>query len=570
MEELQLQSGDSADTLSHLLKLAEQVRSYLLKRERTAPTLLLEQLNQLIRGLKELQVNRTPTFHASENLVALAGISQIINSTLQLNEVLRIAMDMIIRLTNAERGFLMLRGADGNLVTRVARNWSQESIAPEDFAISRTVIARVLERGQPLLTTDAQEDPRFLGRQSVMAYQLRSILCVPLKLKDQIIGVIYADNRMHTGIFTESARELLTAFANQTAVAIENARLFESVRSALAETTELKALMDNVFESIASGVITTDEHNRITLSNRAAQEIIGQPADWLKGRAIEQVFPSFGESLKQYIHMVCKTNANIIGVEVEVTLPGRPPANLSLNLSPLNRAIQGAPGVAIVLEDLTEKRRLQSQRRLFERMVSPAVIEQIDPEQLSVGGRRAHITTLFADIRDFTHFSEAHDPELLVSVLNRYLAAAAQAVLAHQGTIDKFLGDAVMAWFNAPIPQPDHALHAVKAALEMQAAVRRLHEALPEEHHLSLAVGIHYGDAVLGLVGTEERLDYTAIGDSVNTAKRIQENAGPGQILISADVLKQIGEGLRVRPVASIPLKGKSQPMQVYEVLGLA
>jgi PAS domain S-box-containing protein len=353
-------------------------------------------------------------------------------------------------------------------------------------------------------------------------------------------------------------------------VAIENARLFESVRSALAETTELKALMDNVFESIASGVITTDEHNRITMSNRAAQEIIGQPADWLKGRAIEQVFPSFGDSLKQYIHMVCKTNANIIGVEVEVTLPGRPPANLSLNLSPLNRAIQGAPGVAIVLEDLTEKRRLQSQRRLFERMVSPAVIEQIDPEQLSVGGRRAHITTLFADIRDFTHFSEAHDPELLVSVLNRYLAAAAQAVLAHQGTIDKFLGDAVMAWFNAPIPQPDHALHAVKAALEMQAAVRQLHDALPEEHHLSLAVGIHYGDAVLGLVGTEERLDYTAIGDSVNTAKRIQENAAPGQILISADVLKQIGEGLRVRPVASIPLKGKSQPMQVYEVLGLA
>jgi class 3 adenylate cyclase len=143
-------------------------------------------------------------------------------------------------------------------------------------------------------------------------------------------------------------------------------------------------------------------------------------------------------------------------------------------------------------------------------------------------------------------------------------------VLAHQGTIDKFLGDAVMAWFNAPLPQHDHALRAVQAALDMQASIERLHDSLPGEHQLSLAVGIHYGDAVLGLVGTEERLDYTAIGDSVNTAKRIQENAAPGQILISAHVLEQIGEAVRVRPVASIPLKGKSQPIQVYEVLGLA
>ena len=570
MQESQIPEAVPPDTrLSHLLKLAEQVRSYLLKRERTAPTALLEQLSQLTHGLKDLIANQPPAVHASDNLVALAGISQIINSTLHLNEVLRIAMDMIVRLTNAERGFLMLREPDGRLAIRVARNWSQESIDPADFAISRTVVSRVLEQGQPVLTTDAQEDPRFLGHQSVMAYQLRSILCVPLKLKNQIIGVIYADNRVHSGIFTESARDLLTAFANQTAVAIENARLFESVRAALAEATELKELMDNVFESIASGVITTDDKNRITMSNRAAQEITGQPAEWMRDRAIDEVFPSFGEALTQHIQTVWKTQANIIGVELEANLPGRPTATLSLNLSPLNSADHTPQGVTIVLDDLTEKRRLQSQRRLFERMVSPAVIDQIDPDQLSIGGRRSRITTLFADIRGFTQFSEGQDPVELVSVLNRYLAVAAQAVLTHRGTIDKFLGDAVMAWFNAPVPQHDHALHAVMAALEMQAAVSRLHKSLPGEQQLSVAVGIHYGEAVLGLVGIEERLDYTAIGDSVNTAKRIQEHAASGQILISARVLEQIGSAVHVQAVTPIQPKGKSQSIEVYEVLGL-
>jgi adenylate cyclase len=157
----------------------------------------------------------------------------------------------------------------------------------------------------------------------------------------------------------------------------------------------------------------------------------------------------------------------------------------------------------------------------------------------------------------------------LVAVLNRYLAAAADAVLAHEGTVDKFLGDAVMAWYNAPLPQPDHTLRAVKSAMAIRDAVAALHAEMPEDAHLDFGVGIHYGEAVLGWIGTEKRLEYTAISDSVNTTKRIQENCAKNQILISREAYERVKDEIDTKPFVSLSVKGKTQPLAVYEVLGL-
>jgi adenylate cyclase len=503
------------------------------------------------------------------NLLALTDISQVVNSSLELDEVLCIVMDTIVRLTGAERGFLMLHNEQGDLAIRVARNWEHESIDPSEYAISRTIVNRVVALGNAVLTTNAQEDPRFGNQESIILQGLRSILCAPLKVKGTLIGEIYADNRIRSGIFTERERNLLAAFANQAAVAIENARLFESVKHTLAEVTTLKGLMDNVFASITSGVITADNQNRITLCNRAAQAILGHSQINLVGQCLPEALPFMAGELIQKVDHVRMTGQNVVGLEFDGSLPGRGPIALSLDISPLKDAAHTTQGVAIVLDDLTDKKHLEGQRRLFERMVSPAVIDQLDPDKLQLGGKRSEITALFVDIRGFTHFSEQLAPENLVSVLNRYLAVFAEAVLAQEGTIDKFMGDAVMAWFNAPIPQPDHTLRAVRAALGIRAAVQRLQNQLPPEYRLSFGAGIHYGEAVLGLVGTEKRLEYTAIGDSVNTAKRIQENAGAWQILISASAFHFVAGRVNVRPAEPVVAKGKRQPVEVYEIIGM-
>ena len=526
-------------------------------------------INNLETLLGQLSTKMEAFETEHSNLLALAGIGQVVNSTLELDSVLQIVMDTIIRLSRAERGFLMLRDERGEMTTRIARNWEQEFINPNEFAVSRTIIQKVIEVGEPILTTNAQEDPRFGGQESIVAFNLRSILCVPLKVKDDLIGVIYADNRIRSGIFSENERDLLTAFANQAAVAIENARLFSSLKHTLAEVTELKNLMDNIFASIASGVITADVKDQITLCNRAAEAILGYTALEIIGHPLNEVLPVVSRDIAQYLVSVRNTDEPIVGLEISHILPKRGSVDWRLNLSPLKDANQATQGVAIVLDDMTERKRLEAQRRLFERMVSPAVIEQLNPDSLQLGGTRADITVLFADIRGFTTYSEKLSPEQLVSVLNRYLAAMAEAVLSQEGTIDKFLGDAIMAWFNAPIPQKDHTLRAVKAALLLRETVEGLYKELPKDSHLAFGVGIHYGDAVLGLIGTDRRLEYTAISDSVNTAKRIQENSGQNQILISKVAYERIKNEIEVRHHADMTVKGKSQPVEVYEVLGL-
>lgn len=547
-------------------KLTGQMRTSLQTVRNSLPPNTLEGLSNLESMLFRVSKQVNLIEEERTKLLALATTSQAVNSSLELDEVLQLVMDTIVRLTEAERGFLMLRDMQGEMITHVARNWEQESINPNEFAISRTIIQRVIDSGTPVLTTNAQEDPRFGGQESIVAYNLRSIVCVPLKAKTELIGVIYADNRIRSGIFKESDKELLTIFADQAAIAIENARLFASVRRTLAEVTELKNLMDNIFASIASGVLTADVQDQITLCNRAAESILGKSNANLVGQSLDEAFPL---ELQAHLASVRDTDKPVMGLQITHNHPQRGAQDWRLNLSPLKDANQITQGVAIVVDDMTEHNKLEAQRRLLERMVSPAVLDQINPDSLQIGGQLREITVLFADIRGFTSFSEKQTPAELVAVLNRYLAAGADAVLAQEGTVDKFLGDAVMAWFNAPLPQPDHSLRAVRAALALKSAVEALHAELPPEAHLSFGVGIHYGEAVLGWIGTEKRLEYTAIGDSVNTAKRIQENAAKDQILISKEAYERVKDQVNAKPFSPLQAKGKSKPVEVYEVFGM-
>ncbi len=557
------------DQLLTLGKQAGKIRAELEAAKLKLPKNTADDLHYLEITLAHISEKIEAFQHEHSNMLALANIGQVVNSSLELDEVLRIVMDNIVRLTKAERGFLMLRNDQGEMVTSMGRNWEMESINSSELTVSRSVVGRVIETGEPLITTNAQEDQRFMGQESIVAFNLRSILCVPLKVKNDLIGVIYADNRIRTGIFAESERNLLVAFANQAAVAIENARLFSSLKHTLEEVTGLKNLMDNIFASIASGVITANIQNQITLTNRAAETILGSTSGDIIGHLLNETLASVSKELEPHLTEVRETDKAIADLEISHYSPTRGNVDWRFNLSPLKDAGQKTQGVAIVLDDLTERKKLEAQRRLFERMVSPAVIEQLDPNSLQLGGKRIDITALFADIRGFTTFSESQEPEQLVKILNRYLAAMADAVLAQEGTIDKFMGDAIMAWFNAPIPQPDHTLRAVKTALIIRESIENLYKELPADSHLYFGVGIHCGDAVLGLIGTEKRLEYTAISDSVNTAKRIQENSARNQILISRIAYERVKNDVIAKPHAEMNLKGKTQPLAVYEILGL-
>lgn len=182
-----------------------------------------------------------------DELKALIGIGSVINSSLGRKRVLEKVMDSLINLMQAERGFLILRDpVSGKLKPETSRGIDHVNLDAEAFKVSGTIIRKVAETGVPILTTNAQQDPRFGGQESIIAFNLRSILCAPLKLKDKLIGVLYVDNRVHTGIFQENDLALITAFADQAAVAINNADLFESLK-----TTNLQLEAANIELGIA-------------------------------------------------------------------------------------------------------------------------------------------------------------------------------------------------------------------------------------------------------------------------------------------------------------------------------
>ena len=225
-------------TVDEIAELSRMVEAMIRQSGSTLPKNVLHALNQLNAELITVQEKVGTLEEQWGGLRALAEIGYVVNSSLEVRTVLSEVMDKFIQLTGAQRAFLMLQDDQGKLYTVVGRNWKLESLKPGEYEISRTVVDRVVQEEEAILTTNAQEDPRFDGIQSVVAYSLRSILCVPLIVKDEFIGVIYADNRVREGIFTENHRFLLSAFANQAAAALENAQLFNDLSMSYEQTLE--------------------------------------------------------------------------------------------------------------------------------------------------------------------------------------------------------------------------------------------------------------------------------------------------------------------------------------------
>lgn len=188
---------------------------------------VIQDITRVSKSLVDLEQKISDHLQVKQSqLAALMGVGQAINSSLGQERVLEQVIDAVIKLMRAERGFLMLQDSNGKLQFKIARGMSNVNLANDEYKLSMTIVHKVEKTGEVIMTTNAQEDPRFENQRSVFAYKLRSILCVPLKIKNELTGVIYVDNQVHTGMFGDEDKELIRAFADQAAVAIDNAQLF--------------------------------------------------------------------------------------------------------------------------------------------------------------------------------------------------------------------------------------------------------------------------------------------------------------------------------------------------------
>ena len=306
----------------------------------------------------------------SVDLKALLEISKAVNSTRYLDDILNVVMKHAIELLQAERGFLMLLDDDGQLQFRTEINLESETLPAEDFKISNSIANEVVKSGNPAFVSDAQADERFAKQESILELHLRSIMCVPLKIKDRIIGVVYLDNSSDAKIFLQSDLYLFELFAEQAAIAIENAKLYDSV-------LKLKRYNENVVNTSPIGIIVVDTDLNVTTLNSAAAMILGHsgikpmkydprsaPIPFVslwpqKSRkhwqsVIEEVLNS-GEPqhFNKYFHQV--------GDEQKV---------LTVKVSILDNSDVKYSGVIVVIEDVTEKAILENYVLISERLVA--------------------------------------------------------------------------------------------------------------------------------------------------------------------------------------------------------
>ncbi|MEO1290575.1 MAG: adenylate/guanylate cyclase domain-containing protein, partial [Chloroflexota bacterium] len=207
-------------------------------------------------------------------------------------------------------------------------------------------------------------------------------------------------------------------------------------------------------------------------------------------------------------------------------------------------------------------------KQTFSRFVASSIVDELlkDPNRIKLGGQLQPVTVLFADLQGFTTLSEHTEPEQLLQLLNSYHTFMVKLVLKYGGTVDKFLGDGLMALYNTPIQQEDHIARAVKTALHIQDDLYWFTQELPPELRTKVNFGIHTGNAIVGNVGSENLMDFTAVGDTVNVAARLQGIADEGEILVSAPVFEATQEFVFGRTRGSIVVKGRQKPIESYQI----
>ena len=261
---------------------------------------------------------------------------------------------------------------------------------------------------------------------------------------------------------------------------------------------------------------------------------------------------------------------------VEATLPSGRRARLQANVGPLMDPAGQMVGILFAADDRSEEATAKSELRqhvaraerlqgALQRYMGDAVAAAIDeqPSLAQLGGVRQVISALHADVRGYTTLAEDRIPEEVVELLVHYHGAAVRALQAAGGMLDRFIGDAVLALWNAPQPQEQHVRMAFRGALAMRGAT------IAAGNDLGYGIGVHTGEAVVGNIGSEQYMNYTAIGDTVNVTARLQAAAAAGEVVCSAAALEAAGPGVHAVPLGALTVKGRKQPVEAYRVEGL-
>ncbi len=388
----------------------------------------------------------------------------------------------------------------------------------------------------------------------------RSMLAAPIMTSSGRLGVLEVANKAY-GPFVRDDEHLLSALCAAVAAALENARLFRDLQN-------IKCYSDSVLQSMSNGVLTLDGQFRIATCNAAALRLIGRRRGDVIGAAAERILPGGNAWVIERARRVATTGLADVSIDAELCLSGR---SLAVNVTvlPLVDCHTTAIGTMIVLEDITTEKRIKA---MMSRYMDPRLAGQLLEHDGDVlGGRSVRATMLFCDLRNSTELAEHLGAQGTVALLNEFFTLVESCLRAEGGMLDKYIGDAVLAAFGIPFAGEDDEDRAVRAALAMTAALGHWNEARRAGGRAAvrMGIGINTDIVVAGNIGSPRRMDYTVIGAGVNLAARLEKACKRygADILVSGHTARRLKGRYPIRPVDAIAMPGRSDPVEVYEII---
>ncbi|KAJ3347989.1 hypothetical protein HDU83_001644 [Entophlyctis luteolus] len=519
---------------------------------------------------------------SQEKVEVLLETTRSLGSTLELDLLVQRIMDSAKDLLMADRCTLFLSDLKAKQLR--AHIQGRDTIEEIRIPINAGIAGFAYTSGESVNIHDVYKDSRFNPEvDKKTGYLTRNILCTPIRnISGQSIGVTQMINKKG-GSFEADDEKLLLSFSAQAAVAIENSNLFKKTADMLRETRNMKNYLNMIIQSITNVVITLDKNGYISHINHPAKvemtdihysnenskhyEAWLGPENTVFVNDIRRAY--MGEDpciIAQDYELILEKTMNINYTIVQMSSSSED--ETSEGAIPKKNEIEG---VVIVLEDISsEKRALMT----LGRYMSPALAKQVMAEDGGqLGGKRKKVAILFTDIRSFTEISESMEPQMVVEMLNHHFTDAVNAILAEQGILDKYIGDAVMAVFGVPFVSPDDSIHACNAALRIKDSLAEYNSAirLPNgQTPLRIGIGVNTGIVLSGNIGSLKRMEFSCIGDAVNLSSRIEgmTKTYGVTILITEHTVAEIGDNFRVREVDSVIVKGKSKSVTIYELMG--
>jgi PAS domain S-box-containing protein len=535
---------------------------------------------------------------AAEALMkATQSLSQ---SNLDLEDTLTRVMDEAKKLMNADRSTLWLLDSDRNQL------WTKIPIAGklQEIRIPRTAgfAGLVAESGEPLMIPfDIYDDSRSETSKQTdqrTGYRTCSMLCMPVFNADgELIGVTQLINKKKQGefpaydpaewpkapdcwksSFNRTDQDFMEIFNIQAGVALQNAKLFATVK-------QQEQMQRDILRCLSNGVISTDKDGKVIAANESAKRLLGMGEDeFLEGKSVLDLVMIKAKDEKEDNKFIQWFQAALGATEEKNRQQYYPDQLLqslkeeqhSVNLS-INTIVDAGDstktnGALVVMEDISDEKRLKT---TMYRYMNQDLAEQLinSGGEARLGGDLKEVSILFSDIRGYTTLTEKMEPEDVVKMLNEYFEDMVEALFKYKGTLDKYIGDAMMAVFGSPLPLDDHEWMAVQTAVEMRHRLAQFNVKRVKDNKdtISIGIGINSDKVLSGNIGSSKRMEFTAIGDGVNLGSRLEGASKQYgcDIVISENTFRPCKERIWYRELDCIRVKGKNEPIKLYELVGL-